>query len=243
MTQNVSTAVMQRRLDKSGKGLDYFPTPPWATRALLEHAVIGHGWRREQIADMSCWEPACGEGWMVRPLREYFRSVQASDVADYGGDQQGVADFLSPSTRPPLEIVLPREVDWIVTNPPFRLAAEFALRGLAFARQGVALLVRTAFLEGRGRLTDLFGPHPPFQVAQFAERVPMVEGRLDEKAASATAYCWIVWPGRDFKLCSPDTRLLWIPPCRTALERPGDYLPPGNTAVPENTPPEQLTWV
>ncbi|OAN53878.1 methyltransferase [Paramagnetospirillum marisnigri] len=205
MSQNTSTAVMQRRREPADS-LDYFPTPPWATRALCER-VVASG----LIGGLSAWEPACGNGHMARPLAEYFGSVTASDVHPYGFGQ--VMDFLFPS--PP-----PVEPDWIITNPPFRLAAEFVHRGLGIARQGVAMLVRTAFLEGVERHASLFSVHRPWAVMQFAERVPMVKGRLDKSSSSATSYCWIVWR-TDVRV--NDTAMFWIAPCRKRLERDEDY--------------------
>ena len=126
MSQNTSHAVMAQRAEPNDS-LDYFPTPPWATRALIEHVLIGHGWRRDTLAQDSCWEPACGEGHMARPLSEYFASVRATDVHPYGHGE--VQDFLfNPPSRP--------VVDWVITNPPFRLAREFAITGMVAARQG-----------------------------------------------------------------------------------------------------------
>jgi hypothetical protein len=49
----------------------------------------------------------------------------------------------------------------------------------------------------------------------------MVKGRLDKKASTATGYGWLVWEKKKSKASSP--RLIWIPPCRKTLERPGDY--------------------
>ena len=86
------------------------------------------------------------------------------------------------------------------------------------ADRGVAMIVRTAFLESVGRYENLFKLNPPTIVAQFTERVPMVKGRLTAKGSTATAYCWLVWikgeKPRPFQ---------WIPPCRKKLERDGDY--------------------
>ena len=78
MSQNRSNAVMATRKEPPDS-LDYFPTRPWATRALCE-------WLREvSPATMRfVWEPACGEGWMSRPLAEYFGLVFSSDVHPYG---------------------------------------------------------------------------------------------------------------------------------------------------------------
>ena len=56
-------------------------------------------------------------------------------------------------------------------------------------------------------------------VAQFAERVPMVRGRVDRKASTATGYAWIVWK----KPPAQQTQLVWIPSCRKKLERDADY--------------------
>lgn len=213
MSQNTSSAVMAQRVEPPDS-LDFFPTPPWGTRALCNFLEGEVGC----LDGLSCWEPACGEGHMVRPLKEYFRVVRSSDVHDYGvGPQERVSDFLIPwDVAPCIEA---QGVDWVITNPPFRLAMEFALTAIRRARNGVALLVRTAFLESGSRYTDLFDPHPPAYILQFCERLPMHKGRLDPKGSTATAYCWVVWA----KGHSGDTRFRWIPPCRRAIERPGDY--------------------
>lgn len=216
MSQNTSSAVMAQRVEPPDS-LDFFPTPPWATRALLEHVVIGHGWGAHELAALRCWEPACGEGDMARPLAEYFGTVTATDVHDYGFG--GVHDFLMGYLPPGLGRARP---DFVVTNPPFRLAADFVARGRAIARQGVAVLVRTAFLEGAARWRDLYAVDPPALVAPFVERVPMFKGRLDAAGSTATSYAWFVWSRRP-GAALPGTRLVWIPPCRRDLERPGDY--------------------
>ncbi|MDC1428113.1 hypothetical protein N8156_05320 [Rhodospirillaceae bacterium] len=78
MVQNISHAVMAQR-HESNNSLDDFPTPPWATRALLEHVL-----KHENTATMSCLEPACNKGHMSKVLKEYFSEVESSDVHDYG---------------------------------------------------------------------------------------------------------------------------------------------------------------
>lgn len=227
MTQNRSSAVMAQRAEPHDS-LDYFPTPPWAARALCEHIA---DWGAP--AGETAWEPACGEGHMVRPLKEYFKSVHASDTHDYSATWPGqdrVCDFLFPGGEPPHIAV--HGVDWIITNPPFRLAEAFALRAFSLARQGAALLVRTAFLEGGGRFERLFHPHPPEWILQFTERVPMFKHRLDPDGSTATAYCWIIWlaPFQRARLHAFPA-FKWIAPCRKRLERPGDY-PPAPAAAP-----------
>lgn len=222
--QNRSTAVMQRRR-VAPDSLDYFPTPPFATRALCE--FLSKGPPSEPLDDMTAWEPACGEMHMARPLEEYFRDVRASDVHQYGGNE--LIDFAFVDCMETIP-----QVDWIITNPPFRLAEAFIRTGLRVAGRGVAMLLRGAFLEGQDRYATLFANTPPDYVLQFAERVVMLEGRLIRagevdpfsdkpggKASTATTYCWFVWLGHGTEW--RDTRLRWIAPCRQRLERPGDY--------------------
>ena len=148
---------------------------------------------------------------MARPLAEYFQVVDAADAYHYGFAP--VRDFLTF----PYES---KSHDWVITNPPFRLAEEFVSRAMNVARMGVAILARTVFLESVGRYESIFRDNPPSVFAQFTERVPMVKGRVDAKASTATGYAWFVWR-HDIKASSP--RLAWVPPCRRSLERMGDY--------------------
>jgi hypothetical protein len=89
--QNTSHAVMAQRTEP-GDSPDDFPTPPWATRGLIEHVLEDKG----ALAKMTCLEPACGEGHMAKVLKEYFREVRCADAYDYGYGL--VRDFL---TYPP----------------------------------------------------------------------------------------------------------------------------------------------
>jgi len=222
MAQNTSNAVMQRRIE-AHDSLDDFPTPPWATRALCGF-IAGLDGVDEPLGAMTVREPAANRGHMVRPLREYFGYVEASDVHDYGAGFE-IRDYLF-GDNPPM-------VDWTITNPPFRLAQDFIERAIETSLRGVAMIVRSAFLEGSTRHEELFSAHPPAYVLQLVDRCGMFKGRvvkigasdpfnLDDngtprKAATATSYTWIVWvPG-----CT-DTRLRWLPG-RADLERPGDY--------------------
>lgn len=181
------SAVMAGRQgdDAGGDPLDYFPTPPWAARAGGE--LIGS----LDPGRWTCWEPACGGGHMVWGLLDYFAAVACSDVADHGAGERLVctpliSDFLGPDPAP-------YRADWIVTNPPFKDGQAFVERALERAARGVAMLLRLQFREGAGRAA-LFGPEAGFVcTAAFTARVPMVKGRWDPEASSATAYAWFVW--------------------------------------------------
>lgn len=192
----------------SNDELDDYPTPPWAVRALCQNIL----WMSPKQPRWDCWEPACNRGYMSNVLKEYFSRVYSTDIHDYG--YGSVQDFLAPSATG-------ANVAWIITNPPFRLADKFIDQAHRHARRGVAMLVRTSFLEGVGRYNKIYNVRPPSTVAQFSERVPMVKGRLDGKASTATSYCWLIW---DKLAPTTHTELVWIPPCRKFLEKETDYV-------------------
>lgn len=151
--QNTSHAVMAQRHEPADSQ-DDFPTPQWATRALVER-VIG----REAAQGAMCLEPACGRGYMARPLGEYFLRVEAFDAFPYG--YAGIRDFMT----------FPNEVashDWVITDPPFRLAENFVIKAMSVARRGVAILARTLFLESVGRYERVFRDMLPTYFAQFS---------------------------------------------------------------------------
>ena len=82
---------------------EFYPTPPEPTRALI-HAEL------TRLRDFNMiWEPAAGNGAMVRELRTVGLNVYASDLIDRGCDAE-IQDFYDYSTPPSKAIF---------TNPPF----------------------------------------------------------------------------------------------------------------------------
>src|SRR4051812_44900794 len=115
-------------------GPDFFPTPAWATYALVEN---------ERFTG-EIWEAACGNGAMSRVLETTGAQVSSSDLYDRGFGEAG-HDFLRPK----------RHADNIITNPPYNCAEGFVKSGVKFARQKFALLLRLAFLEGANRANTI----------------------------------------------------------------------------------------
>jgi hypothetical protein len=210
-----SPAVAAQRSEPHDS-LDFFPTPPWATRAFVKHVAIP---ALEARPDELIWEPACGEGHMAAVLAESFDLVASSDIHDYG--YSSVEDFLQTGTHA-------NRPDWVWTNPPFNAAVAFARHALTMAEKGVALLVRTQWLHTIERW-ELFRDHPPFVIAYYVERVPMHRGRWEPEGSTATDYCWVCW-----RTGAEPRAPLWIPPGqRQALTRHDDAMRFG---APVSTP-------
>ncbi len=235
MGQNTTSAVMQQPIEPPDS-LDYFPTQPWAVRAICE-------WIRDQLeidlSGQSVIDPACGEMHILPALAESFQTVHAADVHDYNDSpfrpalkRHAVADYLTTGR-------FDMDHDWIFTNPPFRLAHEFIETAIATARTGVVMIVRSSFMEGVRRHRDMWSQWPPDYLLQFSERVVMLKGRLirtnapdpfnldpqgqPRKASSATSYAALIWLTNGRRFYVRDTRWRSIGPCRVRLERDADF--------------------
>lgn len=166
--------TVKRLADSNGP--DFFPTPAWATHALIAHENF----------QGSIWEPACGDGAMSEVLKLTGKHVISSDLYDRGYGTPGF-DFLKGQCSPPAANV--------VTNPPFRLAEEFVRQALkTISRTGkAAFLLRLAFLEGAGRAKGLFKEHPVSRIWVFSERITFYPPDTPVAGGGTMAYAWFVW--------------------------------------------------
>jgi hypothetical protein len=169
------------------EGPDFFPTPAWATYALIANETF--------VGEI--WEPACGDGRMAKVLQHTGCPVEATDLYDRGYGEAG-HDFLLAN----------RLVDNIVTNPPYNAAEGFVRSGLKNSSRKLALLLRLAFLEGANRAKSIFAQMPPSRVWVFSERVTFYPPGIERKGTGTTAYAWFVWD----KTASSGTQLQWLQP-------------------------------
>lgn len=169
------------------EGPDFFPTPEWATHALIDNEKF----------EGKIWEPACGDGTMARVLGQTGREVEATDLFDRGFGEVGI-DFLQSH----------RIVDNIVTNPPYNSAEGFVEAGLRQSTRKFALLLRLAFLEGANRQRTIFAKSAPARVWVFSERITFYPAGAERKGSGTTAYAWFVW---DKQQAQNKTELRWLP--------------------------------
>ena len=177
--------TIKRSADLSGP--DFFPTPRWATFALIDNEDFSG----------DIWECACGDGSMSRVLEETSCSISSTDLYERGYGEAG-HDFLKATQRMPN----------IVTNPPYNSAEGFAASGIKLADRKFALLLRLAFLEGAKRANTIFSRAPPSRVWVFSERITFYMKGAERKGTGTTAYAWFVWD-RD---APTGTELKWFKP-------------------------------
>ena len=158
----------------AGAADDFHQTPRVAVEALLTVETFPG----------PIWEPACGPGAISEVLIEHGHEVISTDLVARGYGTGGVDFLLEWQPRAPN----------IISNPPFKLALEFAQHALALTTGKVALLLRLAWLERTAR-QPFFAAHPPARIWVFAARLPMMhrEGWTGRKASSAIPHAWFVW--------------------------------------------------
>lgn len=168
-------------------GPDFFPTPKWATFALIDNEKFKG----------DIWESACGDGAMSTVLEQTGCKVRSTDLFERGYGEAG-HDFLIATKRS----------DNIITNPPYNCAEGFLANGLGLANHKFALLLRLAFLEGANRANTIFAKTPPSRVWVFSERITFYMKGAQQAGSGTTAYAWFVWD----KDAPSGTELKWFKP-------------------------------
>jgi len=161
---------------------NFYPTPSWATEALLLHLPV---------AGLRIWEPAAGDHKMADVLRRHGAGVLTSDIASYGRSHNLTFDFLQEDSAAPWH------VDGIITNPPYgarnELAVRFAHLALQRCKRHVALLLTANFDSASTRL-------PFFRSPRFKRKIVLVD-RLrffgGKGSTDGTSdHAWFIWgPG------------------------------------------------
>lgn len=160
------------------RGLDAYFSPPEAVISLLRIEA--------DYLPTHVWEPAAGDGAIVRPFKAAGYKIVASDIEDYGlEDCQIGIDYLKAQ--------IPAGVQAVVTNPPYKLAVRFAEKALHEVPY-LALLLRTNFLESTARL-PFFRKHQPARIWISSRRLPMMHrhGWKGPRAPSNTCFAWFIW--------------------------------------------------
>lgn len=158
---------------------DYYATHPDSTKALLEVEEIIY----------PALEPACGEGHISKLLDE--SQTKSYDLI-YRGYGFGDVNFLK-------DLHDTRNINTVITNPPFALFQEFLEKALQVANKKVIMFGKLQALEGKKRATFL-QTTPLKTVYVFKSRQqPLRNGSdIDELTgkkmnSSTMAFAWFVW--------------------------------------------------
>ncbi len=156
---------------------DFYPTPSWAVKSLLN---------RVDFKDCDIiWECACGDGAISKTLESEGFKVKSSDIVDRGYEKTEFIDFLdNPDVM----------VDAIITNPPYKYALEFVEMCKKKTNKRFAMFLKTVFLESERRYNMFQDTEYPLKtVYQFSKRVTLYKDGVKMKNSGMIAYAWYVW--------------------------------------------------
>lgn len=173
MDHTYASAIVGAQQTWERKPADFYPTPPDVTVALLDFLALPPG--------QSIWEPACGDGAMAKVLGERHK-VLATDLREDSGYGAGGMDFLAADISESAH-------DWIITNPPFKLAADFIEKSLKVTGN-VAMLLKSQYWHAKSRIA-LFEKHPPAYVLPLTWRPSFLE--KERGNSPLMDVIWVVW--------------------------------------------------
>lgn len=150
---------------------DFYPTPEWATNDLLNRGIPIGGWILECCAgDLAIANPLKRAGQVLTNdidpnMPVMFHRDCVMENWDYGA-----------------------KIDWVVTNPPFNLAAEIVPLAYQAASEGMAMLLRLSYLEPVKNRGEWLNKHPPTTLIVL----PRISFTGNGKTDSVTC-AWMIW--------------------------------------------------
>lgn len=166
---------------------EWYVEQPFASRLLFQ---------AESFTGYTVWDPACGQGNILRSAAEIGLQCYGSDIVNRKGDvAYREIDFLTitPDQLPPGVLA-------ICSNPPYRRVAGAE----AFIRKAIELGIRKhAWLVQRDfpyseRRHALFIEHPPKVLYHLSTRVSCPPGDMLARGeikhgGGSVDYLWAVW--------------------------------------------------
>ena len=165
------------------EGLNYYPTPKYITRGLLEKIDF----------EGVIFEPACGEGHIADVLKTKYQ-IFTNDIHDgYEYKAHFNEDFLLWDSD--------LKYSNIVTNPPYNLAMEFMQKSLEIATHKVALLMPIRNIAGSQERFAFYMKNPPLYFMPIPHKIDWFN-----KGNPIHECAWYVW---DKKAKNRYTRIIY----------------------------------
>lgn len=161
---------------------DYYATPPIATKCLINKVDY-------LDKNIIILEPCCGQGHISKCFIDSGYTVISKDLIDRGFGEPN-RNFLTD------DYGVNNKYN-IVTNPPYKYAAEFVDKSMNIIADGCycIMLLKLTFLEGKTRL-KMFKKYPPKHVYVFSDRVNCAKNGdfvKEPERGGAACYAWFVW--------------------------------------------------
>lgn len=190
---------------KDREELDFYQTPSYATKTLIE---------KFDFKSKNIWEPMAGNGMIAKELVNASFNVHPTDIIERKYKLDAILDYFSCNGYNA------KGNDFaIVTNPPYEFANKFLKHTLEVVKpKTCSLFLPVRYLEGMKRYKEIYSKYKPCKVLVYAQRLGCfkesdVEAGIvnDHGIGSAVAYMWLcfdhdTWSSQDTK-----TEIEWIP--------------------------------
>lgn len=211
---------------------DFYPTPKEVVRFILQRSI-------QDKKPVNILDPGAGTGAFGSVARELCPSATIVGVDNlFSWPAAGYNFWLAYNflDKPP-EWLKPFSFDWVIGNPPFKLAQEFVEKSMEMMPfcGTITFLLRLAFLESHKRV-DFFKRYPLSEVCVLASR-PSFNGTGQTDATAYAVFEWVKWP--PYLIAeAPPTKLTWLDwkPKNAAPAKP--YIPPTD----EEMEAEEAAW-
>ncbi len=202
-----------RLSDGIREDLDFYQTPSYATKTLIENF---------DLKSDTVWEPMAGNGAISKEIaKRGYLHVYSSDIVQRDFPLNKVQDYFSKNWRDNLwydMIAYEKNQFAIVTNPPYKIANEF----LKFTLEEVCpstccVFLPVRYLEGQKRYDEIFYHYKPAKVLMYVKRLgcytckDLEKGIVNERGiGSAVAYMWLCFDRETWSEWDTKTELDWI---------------------------------
>ena len=157
---------------------DDYATPSWQSRLLFNY-ITPQG---------LIFEPCAGAGAMEEVLRDHLceERVMSGDLYHTEWKDFEEFDATDPGCWHEAQEMW-GQIDWVITNPPFRHAMKILDLAHTYARCGVALILRSTFCEPTEERGPFLAQHPPDL------RVVMPRWKYREPSVDSVTTEWHIW--------------------------------------------------
>jgi len=169
---------------KVKRDYDYYVTPEWVIRKLLEHRKLyGH------ILD-----PTAGDGAIAKAIRNFGYTNPLTSVEIRGVEEKKLQEFGNVFISDFLTWQPDQKYDTIITNPPYNIAKEIIMKCFEVVSEKgqIIMLMKTAYLESGDRY-NFWHNYPVSFLYALSER-PYFD---DDYQTDQAAYAWFIWDGSE----------------------------------------------
>lgn len=102
-----------------------------------------------------------------------------------------------------------KESNFVIMNPPFKVATPFILHGLDIAKDMLIVFGRTKLVESKGRYEEIFSKYPPTDIYQYIDRVACAKNGDFDNINGIEAHAWFVW-NKHGMIDNYETKFHWM---------------------------------